>query len=869
LECSGHDVAPDDDSIALTSLSQRDCFGAEASMKRALLACALAAAATCPAMADEIVLPANTLERSGTAEFVYRLDRPATGQGTLALDWTDAYGRLVDRRELPVVLDHGTDVRLTLDLGRAVATANRLHSRLSFTDAGGDTRETETEAVFFVPPSRDGWRDYQAIMWQPHEAEGYAALKELGVSAGKTYYTTDDEFFAGMVNPLLDADLPWYVENIATDFYSAYHRWDPERPKNWRFLEVRDLYAKNPLDMRALMRDPSLSDPAWLQKIRDRLMGTVQRYAPFRPLFYNLADEPGIAQTASFWDFDFSPHSLDGMRAWLREEYGSLDALNAQWGSSFAAWDDVMPMTTREAVTRDDDNFSAWADFKAWMDVAFARAIRAGTEAVHAADPTALAAIEGMQIPGWGGYDYSLLADAVDVMELYDYGENVEIVRSLNPALVMLATSGGGGPGEAHVVWRDLLRGSRGVIFWDENYRVVGRDAGVGERGQQAADWTAKIRGGIGALLIGSARHSDPIAMLYSPASLRTQWMLEVKPQGQGWSERDVDSEYEDNPIRVSSRRFRWAIEHMGLQHRMVTPAQIEGGALLAEGYRVLLLPHAVALSPEEADEIRRFVAQGGTVVAAGEPGLFDAHSRRLPQPLLADLFPAGPAESMQATTLGTGKAIRLADDAAERGDMRPLIGPILTEQGLLPRFPVTARDGRMTDDVETYVFRNGGVTILALQRYPAGADGAEPVVLTLPAPSFVYDMLDRRPLGRADRLELALDAVEPTLLALAEAPLPAPVVTAPARLRLGDTGTIRIAPAGPSPAAFHVFHVEVTDPAGRLVRQYSGNVIADGETATHPLPLALNDQIGTWRIRVTDASSGQTVESAVEVAGR
>jgi hypothetical protein len=65
------------------------------------------------------------------------------------------------------------------------------------------------------------------------------------------------------------------------------------------------------------------------------------------------------------------------------------------------------------------------------------------------------------------------------------------------------------------------------------------------------------------------------------------------------------------------------------------------------------------------------------------------------------------------------------------------------------------------------------------------------------------------------------------------------------------------------------VFHVEVTDPAGRLVRQYSGNVIADGETATHPLPLALNDQIGTWRIRVTDASSGQTVESAVEVAGR
>jgi hypothetical protein len=172
-------------------------------------------------------------------------------------------------------------------------------------------------------------------------------------------------------------------------------------------------------------------------------------------------------------------------------------------------------------------------------------------------------------------------------------------------------------------------------------------------------------------------------------------------------------------------------------------------------------------------------------------------------------------------------------------------------------------------DDVETYVFRNGGVTVLALQRNPAAPETSEPVVLTLPGPSFVYDLIDRGSLGRTERLELALDGVQPTILALADAALPAPVVAAPALLRLGDTGTIRIAPAGPSPAAFHVFHVEVTDPDGRLVRPYSGNVIADGETATHPLPLALNDPVGTWRIRVTDASSGQAAEATVDVTGR
>ena len=46
---------------------------------------------------------------------------------------------------------------------------------------------------------------------------------------------------------------------------------------------------------------------------------------------------------------------------------------------------------TRQAMRRSDDNFAAWADFKAWMDVAFARALRMGTDAVHEADPTALA----------------------------------------------------------------------------------------------------------------------------------------------------------------------------------------------------------------------------------------------------------------------------------------------------------------------------------------------------------------------------------------------------------------------------------------------------------------------------------------------
>src|SRR5207249_1534234 len=143
----------------------------------------------------------------------------------------------------------------------------------------------------------------------------------------------------------------------------------------------------------------------------------LQRY---RPLFYNLGDEAGIADLAAFWDFDFSESSLNGMRDWLHERYENLSALNQEWGLDFDRWQDVMPMTTREALQRSDGNFAAWADFKEWLDVAFARAIEIGTAAVHDADPEAITVIEGAQIPGWGGYDYSRLATIVDAMEIYD-----------------------------------------------------------------------------------------------------------------------------------------------------------------------------------------------------------------------------------------------------------------------------------------------------------------------------------------------------------------------------------------------------------------------------------------------------------------
>jgi hypothetical protein len=80
------------------------------------------------------------------------------------------------------------------------------------------------------------------------------------------------------------------------------------------------------------------------------------------------------------------------------------------------------------------------------------------------------------------GYDYSRLASSVDAIELYHYGDNIEMVGSFDSDAIMITTSFRGGPAEIHRIRRELLRRSRGLILWDEKNEFVAKDGTVGDR---------------------------------------------------------------------------------------------------------------------------------------------------------------------------------------------------------------------------------------------------------------------------------------------------------------------------------------------------------------------------------------------------
>lgn len=482
-------------------------------------------------------------------------------------------------------------------------------------------------------------------------------------------------------------------------------------------------------------------------------------------------------------------------------------------------------------------------------------------------------------MPGWGGYDYYRIAQSVTSIEPYDIGNNIEILRSINPRIAVVTTAFARGPWEKHRVWYELLHGNRGLIIWDDKNEFAGKDGTLGDRGREVAPYYKEIRNGLGALLINSTRLADPIAIHYSQASMRTEWMLAQKPKGDAWVRRSASQERTDNDFLRLRESWCRLIEDLGLQYNFVAYGQVEQGELLKGGYRVLILPRSSALSAAERREIRAFAEQGGTVIADGKPGTFDEHSRKTEdQAWLQNIgYSRGKFTPITTDTLNYHQNRLLGKE----GPAREIVSSLLTASGVRPEFSVTDDSGRHPVGIETHLFSNGGVTIIGLLTNPQlRVDELGPpefksndrfakawtVKLSLPEEMYVYDVRRAKALGRQKEVSVTLDPYEPAIFAVSPAAFGDLELNIPTRLRRGETAQIGLLLARRSSAATHVFHVDVVDPSGKTVDYYSGNVLASHGRTSKIVPFAYNDAQGKWTVRAKDLLSGQVREGTIEV---
>jgi hypothetical protein len=184
--------------------------------------------------------------------------------------------------------------------------------------------------------------------------------------------------------------------------------------------------------------------------------------------------------------------------------------------------------------------------------------------------------------------------------------------------------------------------------------------------------------------------------------------------------------------------------------------------------------------------------------------------------------------------------------------------------------------DGGIRGDIDINQWRNGRVTIIALQRErPESAEGeasnqaTDPrgnIAIRLSHPAYLYDLRQARFLAYGDHVVVPLDPIRPAILAASPERRPLPRISGTQHVRRGGTIRLRVATAPNELASRPLFHIEVTDPSGRALSAVGENLAMSRGKCVWVHPVASDAQAGTWQIRITDTLGGGTTTWPVEV---
>jgi hypothetical protein len=799
-----------------------------------------------PTGADALVVARLTLDRE-----VYDYGAALTGQVQFRLpasepvliQWTDSFGRVVQEVRLPVSNSGVARQSFSLDLTRGLTCRNWIRA------SSGGVEQAEG-AQFLLSPPPSPWDDFHVISWAHYPDGFYDLLRQAGVDGTIAYRDGEWEH-------VLDNNVNFYVEQMAWEVFSIYHKNQPL----WRGLLDRIERDRNNLDL--WIRQPCVNDPKTDEYVGSRLRKYVRMHRAFRPLFYNVADELGQGDQIRPNDFCHSTHctikfaeylrnlygttgalgnewqvaelthwddeSLKNGSKWaegdlhihytttdrafdsvaiaaLQAKYGSLAGVNQAWGTSFPSpqsatsdreqWGPLLalvsetrsvPELTEKAlgeklgsIERANErwgthtgwgapnkpagfkswaevtaflrrfdhelaqvrstggwNVSPWCDFRNFMDLTFADAIGRARAVCQAEDPHARCSTEGGQAPfAFGWYNYENVVKVVDVIEPYNIGNNVEVIRSLNPAVIMVSTHGfEHAPGKPltdqdrlyqkrapQPIWIGLFHGHRGSLIWDANlpeYRFV--DEQTRQLTLSAltfSDLFNELHRGIGKLVINSRRLHDGIAIHFSQPSMQVHWLLDNVGNARHWmSHSGAERHSHFTGVRNSWTKL---LEDLGLQYEFVGARQTEEGKLQGGRWRVLIMPQSLAASSREVDQIRQFVRSGGLLIADYRAASMNEHGRDLGRGQLDDVFGIGRARGRSK-----GKSVLGVDSAPSL----PLKGKELN---------LTVGDETVSATTGKPLARSGDVPLVIVNDFERG----RAVFLNVEVASYAYDRL-------------------------------------------------------------------------------------------------------------------------------
>lgn len=369
-----------------------------------------------------------------------------------------------------------------------------------------------------------------------------------------------------------------------------------------------------------LVRTPCLSQPGLKDEIRQKAATFVD--SPATRYGVHTVAGPDEANMISNIDLCFSPDCQREFRNWLRRQYPSLDALNHSWKTSFASWEDVIAMTAEEV--KKHPSYAPWLDHRAFNDWNRADAIAHLVRGIHDVDPKLAYSLSGTsETNPWNAWDWYQLMPHLQALSSYT-GEQTIQQRCFAEGRIMLEPwIGYDGDYQHHnqYLLDKLFKGATGFRIYSGRF-YVNPDFTLPPLANDLIRALDRYRNGPAELIMRAEPLAYPIAFLYSPASIKLDWLIGA------------------HELRRSAiTGFANLIHDAALTYDYIAYGHLETTDRLRQKYRLLILPAAGAMSPAEVAAARQFAADGGIVVADLLAATYDQHGRPYDDSPARDLF--------------------------------------------------------------------------------------------------------------------------------------------------------------------------------------------------------------------------------------
>ena len=190
-------------------------------------------------------------------------------------------------------------------------------------------------------------------------------------------------------------------------------------------------------------------------------------------------------------------------------------------------------------------------------------------------------------------------------------------------------------------LWYYMLHGNQAVIAWPEGwFRKDGHD--IAPHILALKDTFEEIQGKVSELIVNprTVFDPDPIGIYYSHPSIQAGWAMDAMTHGKSWVNRSSSIDDENQTAGVLRKAWCKLLEDLGFQYDFISYLDVEEGMIdLSRKFKVILLPRTICLSNREAQALKQFVYDGGTLIADYLCGVMDEHGKGYGKGILDDLF--------------------------------------------------------------------------------------------------------------------------------------------------------------------------------------------------------------------------------------